>query len=764
MAIPNGSGNALNTSVNNFLGIPSTPAPTVPNTPVPSSLVTSTPAPAITLPKPTVQSPLVKSPYVPPTGVYNGVLGANQVNIGTGNNPNIITNNAPLVPSNPSPNTNTVSMPANVNTANAGSLATGNMPTVTTPVTPTTTSTAAAGLQGSINAAQTQYQNETAANAAAAAVNLQKSGADLSSIEGQFANFPATAEGIYQANGVDAATKAKNDAAQAILQEQTSLQHQVEALHNGTGVYQGEWQQAGSDQEATLRRTSADYQANLAVIQQAANNNYDLATSIAQRQITNQLAPLEDQLTAATTFFNANKDLFTTQEAAAYQSKIDQLSQTYTQLNNQKSFDYTNALNAIQTSNDNIVNQGLDPATVYQAQSDLLSGKITLSQFYKTIGMQQPAGDGTPSTGAGTGATNAAAAISKATGTTIDTTQPLSTVIQQAGMQNVVNGIIQSEGGSVAGVQNNPGNIKFAGLPGQTDSGVAASDGGTYANYATPDAGMQAIASQVQYVADGKSHIYGANPTFEGFMNTYSNTAPTQAQTASAQSTAKANGSASSYDQVVAAAPVNIGNSIMPLPDGSAYIDTSKLADPKFALQAQRFAAQHGIRVISGSDASTVQAATTAIKQLGQISSSFSNLATGTVGTLLNSITNPASKLLDTNYGSELKAYQSDRQTLIGQIRALAQSSPRINATELETAANSLPVLSGGSKDTLKDGINKLVKTQSYIDNAISTTIPGYVGTPVSIGNQFAVLGSDGKTYMFNDAASATTFLTQDKK
>ena len=63
--------------------------------------------------------------------------------------------------------------------------------------------------------------------------------------------------------------------------------------------------------------------------------------------------------------------------------------------------------------------------------------------------------------------------------------------------QTLANQLIagQGTGGAMPGLEkaNNPGAIKFSGLPGQTDSGIQAADGGTYAKYATPEAGQAAV-------------------------------------------------------------------------------------------------------------------------------------------------------------------------------------------------------------------------------------------------------------------------------
>lgn len=127
----------------------------------------------------------------------------------------------------------------------------------------------------------------------------------------------------------------------------------------------------------------------------------------------------------------------------------------------------------------------------------------------------------TSSNGAGSAAVNVGSTL----GLT-DLTTPLSDVITSIGLQPLASAIVKNEGSSPAGVKNNPGNIKFAGLPGQTDSGVKATDGGTFANYATADAGLKAVQDIIQNAANGTSSAYGTNPTLQDFINKYTNTAP----------------------------------------------------------------------------------------------------------------------------------------------------------------------------------------------------------------------------------------------
>jgi hypothetical protein len=68
--------------------------------------------------------------------------------------------------------------------------------------------------------------------------------------------------------------------------------------------------------------------------------------------------------------------------------------------------------------------------------------------------------------------------------------------ISTVGTPAIVSGLIGQEGGSPNGVVNNPGNIKYEGLPGQINSGVQATDGGTFASYATLQAGQSATEAE----------------------------------------------------------------------------------------------------------------------------------------------------------------------------------------------------------------------------------------------------------------------------
>lgn len=144
-------------------------------------------------------------------------------------------------------------------------------------------------------------------------------------------------------------------------------------------------------------------------------------------------------------------------------------------------------------------------------------GAITVTKDGKTTINGVPVTD-TPGTNSDSSVVGASGTVASVIGLT-DPTMPLSAVIEDPsiGIEGVVAGIISNEGGSPKGVVNNPGNIKFVGLPGQTNSGIKATDGGTFASYKTPEAGKQAISDLVNKGA-------AAGKNFDEFIDAYTGT------------------------------------------------------------------------------------------------------------------------------------------------------------------------------------------------------------------------------------------------
>lgn len=140
----------------------------------------------------------------------------------------------------------------------------------------------------------------------------------------------------------------------------------------------------------------------------------------------------------------------------------------------------------------------------------------------------------------------------------IDPNTPLSSIIgNQSQMSTLVDLIVKQEGNvlktdangnlyrisQTGKIINNPGNIKYTGLPGQTNSGAKATDGGTFANYNTLEQGKNAIANLIKNAAANKSASYGQNPSLGKFIDIYKGEYnPNKSQYSSLTSTILASG------------------------------------------------------------------------------------------------------------------------------------------------------------------------------------------------------------------------------
>ena len=157
---------------------------------------------------------------------------------------------------------------------------------------------------------------------------------------------------------------------------------------------------------------------------------------------------------------------------------------------------------------------------------------------------------------------------------------------------------------------------------------------------------------------------------------------------------------------------------------GMTYFDSSQLKTPDAITQAYNISQQTGIPVVDGADAAAINTTDQAIKNLRLLESNFKSLASNNVaGAVWSNITDPISGVLQTSRGSAINTYNSNRNGLLQQIRALAGSSPRINGTELQLANDALPTLSEFSKDTLPTGQKKIDTTIGYLNNALSSLI-----------------------------------------
>ncbi len=584
-------------------------------------------------------------------------------------------------------------------------------------------------------------------------------------------------------NNINSNALASNLTPSSVLQYRNQLQNQYDQNNPFQQNYNAYIQSALPNQQALAGFTAFSPE-ELAARQKVLDLNQGLREGV--NNIRGRTEPVE--------FQQGQEAALTRDTALRQQAASDTLGnleairqnniQTATAMLAQQQANYTNQFGAIQAANTQNIQQGqlgVQQGQLGVQQQTANQGRYEYQQIIdpntgfptiQVIDKQNPAnpvtrvdpnstaGQNIMATGlvsTGQGATSAPTsegqAIVNSTSTLMgvaptDLNLPVAAAVAKYGLLSIAQGLIKQEGGSPQGVANNPGNIKFANLPGQINSGIKATDGGTFASYATPEAGIQAVGQLVQNAAQRGDPLDQFIARYKGV----SLGTPTQS------------GAGNSFQNVIKAAPALIANAIKSLPDGTAFIDAGSLADAKYNVMATNFANQNGIKVLNPEDAKAAATIIQSIRNLNTQSNAFANLASKSgIGAKLSNISDPISQFADTDYGSQLKAYNQNRDSLFQQIRSLAGSSPRLNEQELITAANSMPTLTEFNKDTLKDGVNKLVKTQSYLDNAIKSLVPSYVGTPVPVNGQYAVAGKDGTTYMFPSSQTAIQFMHADK-
>lgn len=127
-------------------------------------------------------------------------------------------------------------------------------------------------------------------------------------------------------SSVNSAKKELNDINNQILAEQTSSRHQIEALQKAGGSVGGI-----ALQTAQIQKDSLSKQADLAVIQQAKQNNYSLAKEIADRKVDALLEDDKNKIDALTFLYKENKDQFTKDEQRQYEAKLKSEERAYTE-------------------------------------------------------------------------------------------------------------------------------------------------------------------------------------------------------------------------------------------------------------------------------------------------------------------------------------------------------------------------------------------------------------------------------------------------
>lgn len=334
---------------------------------------------------------------------------------------------------------------------------------------------------------------------------------------------------------------------------------------------------------------------------------------------------------------------------------------------------------------------------------------------------------------------------------------PVSQAIQTYGIGNIVNGLIGQEGGSPQGVMNNPGNIKFAGLPGQINSGVKATDGGTFASYQTPQAGAQAVASLVNNAAQSGKNL-------SSFIASYKGVALTQPNSVLGQ----ARDNSEILSSVKQQFPIPMQNGIHVTASGIPYINLAEVSG-SYQQYAPTVAANisnkigMNVKVFSDNDVKGLQAMDTINQSLNQmtiLAKDVLNPAYGGLGTFANWAKNTYGQITGTNPKiSDFNVYKDSAIKAVTALAGGAGSGLRLNTSTIEAAVNNLPT-KGDSLETAMEKINKtrdLLNIQlgtAFSNPAIGNGIVHYNGHSYNSGD---MVYANGKMGVVNPDGTITT-------
>lgn len=189
---------------------------------------------------------------------------------------------------------------------------------LTLPATPIPTTTAGtAGYMESYlkteQAKQQQMADESAKNVTASAGSLEDT-------MRQMLELPNEQLRLEQESGLDKKAQRVTDFTNQLEAEQHALQRQQEAIFGNGGVTREQAQQQFSE----VQRQSLSKQADLALLQSAANRDLETAQSIIDRKIKLKLEPLKMKLDFDKFFYSENKEVFNKQEQRAFELRIKQ--------------------------------------------------------------------------------------------------------------------------------------------------------------------------------------------------------------------------------------------------------------------------------------------------------------------------------------------------------------------------------------------------------------------------------------------------------
>lgn len=182
------------------------------------------------------------------------------------------------------------------------------------------------GGMDTVLAGYTANQNKQSAQLEADRQQLNKDRGQVALAYQQLAGLGNDAENIYQKAGVDTKRQLVDQYTSQIEAEQRALTNKVRALEkNPEGLFGGALQ----DEINRVSRDSLAKQADLAILQNAANRDYSTAAAIADRKVQLLTEQYKVQLDGLKFFYQENKDEFNKEDQRFYEGIIKQEERAY---------------------------------------------------------------------------------------------------------------------------------------------------------------------------------------------------------------------------------------------------------------------------------------------------------------------------------------------------------------------------------------------------------------------------------------------------
>lgn len=559
-------------------------------------------------------------------------------------------------------------------------------------LTAPTPSTAVDGALGMIGSNNDAYTAQLAAQADQFGQNDQDA---LSRYLTAVTDTPGQAQLTEQeyGNTVDPAQANLNNINQQILAEQNGLNQQLNALQ--TTNPNGLSADAISDEVSRIKTASLNRQADLSVIQAAAQNQYDNAKLIADRAVAAQTEQNQNQLTALQTNYENNKDLFTTAEQNAFTSMM---ADKQNDLDIQKS--------AATAYYQYLITYGTPPPGM-SSPSD-----VTGYQGGATNGPNTPAGNTSGTVVGGVDFGDVPGVGAYATDVNSEVT----------GVTRMFNGIQGSDAQSIQTYINN--NAPNSPITGQMivaaanqagiDPRILAATVGNESNFGTVGAGAKTMnPGNVGNTDDGSTQPMSS---WQAGLIAAAQQLARRKVTVAGPNQPGTVSSGMTTDNTPASVPTVLQPYYSTSYSGQGWVNLSSLSGPQQTAYA-RIAESAGLKPILDSDtASKLQAIGASKSNLNDILQTFMSEQSGGGLAPVNGVINGAKGFFG---DAGIKSYNSFRTAVINNVQALAGGSGsglRINQAEIDAAMNNdLPVLTGTDADTLSSAQRKIMNLNSQL-------------------------------------------------